>query len=215
MEVPARSGHRRPRRETWAMNGGSISLSRSALDSLQVGVLVLDQSDRPAMVNAAAREMGLVRARTVAGKPTEEAHTIVRSLAGQVRRTGTTRVVELDLPRTTPGDTLGVHVRAVALGGGNVAIEATDVTEAHRVARVRRDFVANVSHELKTPVGALQLLAEALLDATDLDIDEGSGDPAAARRFAERIKHDSTQLGRLVSEQLELWRARGRGPARR
>ena len=50
---------------------------------------------------------------------------------------------------------------------GHVAVEAADVTEAHRVARVRRDFVANVSHELKTPVGALQLLAEALLDATD------------------------------------------------
>ena len=83
---------------------------------------------------------------------------------------GVTREVELDLPAARRhGDPLGVHVRAVALDGGRVAIEATDVTEAHRVARVRRDFVANVSHELKTPVGALQLLAEALLDATDKD----------------------------------------------
>jgi two-component system, OmpR family, sensor histidine kinase SenX3 len=152
--------------------------------------------------------MGLVRPRP--GTGAEEAHTIVRTLAGQVRRTGVTRVVELDLPRTTPGDPLGVHVRAVALGGGNVAIEAADVTEAHRVARVRRDFVANVSHELKTPVGALQLLAEALLDATDTEGD--SEDTAAARRFAERIRHESSRLGRLVSELLELSRLQGAEP---
>ncbi|MEV0134752.1 ATP-binding protein [Dactylosporangium sp. NPDC050688] len=172
------------------------------LDALLVGVVVLDDADRPVLANAAAREMGLIRQRQGVG---EEAHTIVRTLAGQVRRSGVTRVVELDLPRLTPGDPLGVNVRAVALDGGRVAIEAADVTEAHRVARVRRDFVANVSHELKTPVGALQLLAEALLDATDKD-------PAAAIRFAERIKHESARLGRLVSELLELSRLQGAEP---
>jgi len=176
------------------------------LDALLVGVVVLDETDRPVLANAAAREMGLIRQRQGAGPtPTEEAHTIVRTLASQVRRNGVTRVVELDLPRLTHGEPLGVNVRAVALEGGRVAIEATDVTEAHRVARVRRDFVANVSHELKTPVGALQLLAEALLDATDKD-------PAAAIRFAERIKHESARLGRLVSELLELSRLQGAEP---
>jgi two-component system sensor histidine kinase SenX3 len=175
--------------------------SAAALDALQVGVLVLDDSDQPVLVNAAAREMGLVRARAGA----EEANTIVRTLAGQVRRSGVTRVVELDLPRTVPGEPLGVHVRAVSLGAGNVAVEAIDVTESHRVARVRRDFVANVSHELKTPVGALHLLAEALLEATE-------SDPDAARRFAERIRHESSRLGRLVSELLELSRLQGAEP---
>jgi two-component system sensor histidine kinase SenX3 len=176
------------------------------LDALQVGVLVLDEHDKPVLANAAAREMGLVRQRQGAGvTPADEAHTIVRTLAGQVRRTGITRVVELDLPRLTHGEPLGVNVRAVSLGDGRVAVEAADVTEAHRVARVRRDFVANVSHELKTPVGALQLLAEALLDATDKD-------PAAAIRFAERIKHESARLGRLVSELLELSRLQGAEP---
>jgi two-component system sensor histidine kinase SenX3 len=103
----------------------------------------------------------------------------------------------------------------MGLGGGFVAVEAADVTESHRVARVRRDFVANVSHELKTPIGALQLLAEALLDATDPS-DLGSPDPsedvAAARRFAERIQHESTRLGRLVNELLELTRLQGAEP---
>lgn len=172
------------------------------LDALLVGVVVLDDADRPVLANAAAREMGLIRQRQGAG---EEAHTILRSLAGQVRRNGVTRVVELDLPRLNHGDPLGVNVRVVALDGGRVAVEAADVTESHRVARVRRDFVANVSHELKTPVGALQLLAEALLDATDKD-------PAAAIRFAERIKHESARLGRLVSELMELSRLQGAEP---
>jgi two-component system sensor histidine kinase SenX3 len=76
---------------------------------------------------------------------------------------------------------------------------------------VRRDFVANVSHELKTPVGALQLLAEALLDALQSE-DDDAPDPVAARRFAERIHHESTRMGRLVSELLELSRLQGAEP---
>jgi two-component system sensor histidine kinase SenX3 len=90
------------------------------------------------------------------------------------------------------------------------------VTESHRLARVRRDFVANVSHELKTPIGALQLLAEALLDATELpDAPAGmeqSEDLIAARRFADRIHHESARMGRLVNELLELTRLQGAEP---
>jgi two-component system sensor histidine kinase SenX3 len=98
----------------------------------------------------------------------------------------------------------------VALDDGHVTIEALDVTDAHRLNRMRRDFVANVSHELKTPVGALQLLAEALQEAIE---DDGNGsDRAAAVRFAERIHHESTRLGRLVTELLELSRLQGGEP---
>ena len=81
------------------------------------------------------------------------------------------------MPRGRDVEPLGVHIRAVALDDGHVTIEALDVTESHRLNRVRRDFVANVSHELKTPVGALQLLAEALAEAMD---DEQGADPQAA-----------------------------------
>jgi two-component system sensor histidine kinase SenX3 len=196
---------------------GFSGLGRKSLDSLRVGVLVLDAADGPVLVNPAARAMGLVRAG--GGPGTIAPHPIARALAGQVRRTGVRREVELDLPRGREGaaqEPLGVHLRAVALGGGYVAVEAVDVTEAHRVDRVRRDFVANVSHELKTPIGALQLLAEALLDATDLASAGTSADPAedvaAARRFAERIQHESTRLGRLVTELLELSRLQGAEP---
>lgn len=176
------------------------------MDALRVAVLVLDADDHPVLANPPAREMGLLRGGV--GNGGMVVHTVIRTLAGQARRTGTRREVELDLPRGNGRDPLGIHIRAVALGDGHVTVEATDVTESHRVARVRRDFVANVSHELKTPVGALQLLAEALLEATEGE----DADLAAARRFAERIHHESSRMGRLVSELLELGRLQGGEP---
>ncbi|WP_341717791.1 ATP-binding protein [Micromonospora sp. FIMYZ51] len=193
-----------------------VGLGRRAIDSLRAGVVVLDADDVPVLVNPAARAMGLLR--TGARPGSISAHPLVRTLAGQVRRTGVRREIQLDLPRgrdSAGENPLGVHLRAMGLGGGFVAVEAADVTEAHRLARVRRDFVANVSHELKTPIGALQLLAEALLDATG-PTGEGrpelSEDLVAARRFAERIQHESTRLGRLVQELLELTRLQGAEP---
>lgn len=204
-------------------------LARKTLDSLRVGVVVLDPADQPVLMNPSARAMGLLRAGS--GPGTIAAHPVLRSLAAQVRRSGVRREVELELARGSGGraeDPLGVLLRAVGLGGDYVAIEGADVTEAHRVARVRRDFVANVGHELKTPIGALQLLSEALLDATDPAPCPGperrtaeraevlapdlADDPPAARRFAERIHHESTRLGRLVSELLELSRVQGADP---
>jgi two-component system sensor histidine kinase SenX3 len=196
---------------------GLKGLGRKSLDSLRVGVVVLDAEDNPVLVNPAARAMGLLRSGGAPG--TMAAHPILRTLAGQVRRTGVRREVELDLPRGRAGAAsapLGLHLRAVALNASHVAVEAADVTESHRLARVRRDFVANVSHELKTPIGALQLLAEALLDATELPDPpaglEQSEDLIAARRFAERIHHESARMGRLVNELLELTRLQGAEP---
>jgi two-component system sensor histidine kinase SenX3 len=193
---------------------GMKGLGRKCLDSLRVGVVVLDPDDNPVLINPAARAMGLLRS---GGEPGSiAAHPILRTLAGQVRRTGVRREVELDLPgrNGSPQAPLGLHLRAVALNSTHVAVEAADVTESHRLARVRRDFVANVSHELKTPIGALQLLAEALLDATEMADEEvnGSEDLIAARRFAERIHHESARMGRLVSELLELTRLQGAEP---
>ncbi|MFI5925997.1 sensor histidine kinase [Micromonospora sp. NPDC051543] len=191
-------------------------LGRRTIDSLRAGVVVLDDDDTPVLINPAARAMGLLRTGSTPGSIA--AHPLIRTLAGQVRRTGVRREIELDLPRgrdSAGENPLGVHLRAMGLGNGFIAVEAVDVTESHRLTRVRRDFVANVSHELKTPIGALQLLAEALLDATepaDAAAPDLSEDLVAARRFAERIQHESTRLGRLVQELLELTRLQGAEP---
>jgi len=197
---------------TWSRKAvrRAARLSADTLSSLRVGVVVLDPADRPVLANPTAVDLGLIRTSDEA----RQVHPVVRTLAGHVRRTGVRREVELELPRVAAGgagrgEPWGVRVTVTALTGdgyppGHVAIEATDVTEAHRVARIRRDFVANVSHELKTPVGALALLAETLLEAAD--------DPEASRRFAERIHHESQRLARLVKELLELSRLQGADP---
>lgn len=213
---PAKGGRKIDTDDARIDEHGLKGLGRKSLDSLRVGVVVLDAADEPVLVNPAARAMGLLRSGGAPG--TIAAHPILRTLAGQVRRTGVRREVELDMPRGRTGGAqapLGLHLRAVALNATHVAVEAADVTESHRLARVRRDFVANVSHELKTPIGALQLLAEALLDATELPVEEvpeRSEDLVAARRFAERIHHESARMGRLVNELLELTRLQGAEP---
>jgi two-component system sensor histidine kinase SenX3 len=79
-----------------------------------------------------------------------------------------------------------------------------DRTRERRVERVRRDFVANVSHELKTPVGAIRLLSEAVGDAAD--------DPEAVRRFAGRMLTESERLSRLVQQIIELSRLQDDDP---
>ncbi len=80
-------------------------------------------------------------------------------------------------------------------------VEAADTSDAVRLEATRRDFVANVSHELKTPVGAVGLLAEAVLDAAD--------DPAEVRRFGTKIVNEATRLGNLVTELIALSRLTG------
>jgi two-component system sensor histidine kinase SenX3 len=84
------------------------------------------------------------------------------------------------------------------LGSELVLLLVEDHTEARRVEEVRRDFLENVSHELKTPVGGLSLLAEALLGASD--------DPEAVRRFASRMQVESQRLTRLVQDIVDLSR---------
>jgi two-component system sensor histidine kinase SenX3 len=93
------------------------------------------------------------------------------------------------------------RARLAPIGDGTVAVLLEDVTDARRLEDVRRDFVANVSHELKTPTAALGLLAEALAEAAD--------DPAAVRSFADRAQREARRLGMLVQDLVALSRLEG------
>ena len=91
-----------------------------------------------------------------------------------------------------------LQVRVAGIGQGRVLILIEDHTAARRVEAMRRDFVANVSHELKTPVGAIQLLAET--------VEAGADDPDFVRDYSGRMRKEARRLGVLVQEIIELTR---------
>ena len=168
------------------------------LSVLRSGAVVLDTDERIVLASPAAYSLGLVRAGRLVS---DELLDLVR----RVRRDGEIREAELELPRGLIGtSTLAVLARVAPLSPSMVLLLAEDHTESRRVDAVRRDFLANVSHELKTPVGAMSLLSEALQDAAD--------DPEAVRRFAGRMQHETYRLTRLVQDVIELSRLQGHDP---
>lgn len=162
------------------------------LDALRSLVVVVDPSDRVVKSSAASNALGLVR-------DSELAHPPLRQLVRDVRRDGEEREVELEVARgPLGGSRLTLGVRVAALSDQYVLLLVEDRTQSRRVEETRRDFVVNVSHELKTPVSGLTLLAEAMDDARD--------DPDAVHRFAGRMHQETARLSRLVQEIVQLSR---------
>jgi two-component system, OmpR family, sensor histidine kinase SenX3 len=168
-------------------------LVQQVLDSSRSGLVVLNEWGDVVLYNPRAVELGVVRA----NQPDARA----RKAAELVRETG--KMVEVDLSALAPAGRRPTAIRAEVrpLTGQFTVVDAADESEAKRLEATRRDFVANVSHELKTPVGALALLAEAVLDASD--------DPEVVRRFSGKIVHEATRLGTLVTELIALSRLQG------
>ncbi|MFJ1607956.1 sensor histidine kinase [Streptomyces sp. NPDC088253] len=171
----------------------------TVLSVLRSSAVVLDEADAVVKASSAAYALGLVRGGKLAVEP-------MMQMARDTRRDGEIRQVELDLPRrgTGRGEALAVSARVAPLGSRLVLLLVEDLTEARRIEAVRRDFVANVSHELKTPVGALSLLSEAVMDASD--------DPEAVERFAGRMQIEATRLTNLVQELIDLSRVQNDDP---
>ncbi|WP_037670151.1 cell wall metabolism sensor histidine kinase WalK [Streptomyces griseus] len=171
----------------------------TVLSVLRSSAVVLDEADAVVKASSAAYALGLVRGGKLSVEP-------MLQMARDTRRDGEIRQVELDLARrgTGRGEALAVSARVAPLGSRLVLLLVEDLTEARRIEAVRRDFVANVSHELKTPVGALSLLSEAVMDASD--------DPEAVQRFAGRMQIEATRLTSLVQELIDLSRVQNDDP---
>jgi two-component system sensor histidine kinase SenX3 len=192
VSVIAARASERERLESTAVEPTLPAGVSEVLGILRSAAIVLDPADDVVKASPAAYAFGLVRGHLLV-------HSELRTMAAQVRRQGLVREEELDLPRGPLGrGRLVVHARVAPLGPEHVLVLVDDRTEARRVEEVRRDFVANVSHELKTPIGALHLLGEAVEDAAE--------DPEAVRRFAERMQRESLRLSALVQEIIELSR---------
>lgn len=168
----------------------------TVLAVLRSSAVIVDDADTVVKASAPAYGLGLVRGNRLV---VDELDDLVR----QVRRDGQIRETELLMER--PGAPhRHVTVRVAPLGSRLVLVLVEDRTRERRVEAVRRDFVANVSHELKTPVGAIRLLAEAVAEASE--------DPDAVRRFAHRMETESERLSRLVHQVIELSRLQADDP---
>ena len=168
----------------------------SVLSVLRSSAVLVGDDDVVHKASAPAYAFGLVRGQSLVSEE-------LTQLVHQVRRDGQIRESELLMSR--PGlPSRHVTARVAPLGSRLVLALVEDRTRERRVESIRRDFVGNVSHELKTPVGAIRLLAEAVCDAAD--------DPEAVKRFGGRMLTESERLGRLVQQILDLSRLQGDDP---
>jgi len=167
-----------------------------------IGVVVVDTHRDVVFVNSRATELGLVRDRQLDERAWKAAQ---RTLA-----TGENIEVDLSPPlRRAAAGRSGLsirgHVRLLTPQDRRFAVVyLDDQSEQARMEASRRDFVANVSHELKTPVAAMGVLAEALLESAD--------DPDTVARFGEKILTESQRLANMVGELIELSRLQGAEP---
>lgn len=163
----------------------------AVLDTLPLGVVVVSADGTERFRNAASR----ASAATHTGLLIDDA--VRQALRRAVRGGESARTLELYGPPT-----VAVVVRAQPIPGGGAMATVEDISERRRVDAVRTDFVANISHELKTPIGAMAVLADALSDAGDPQ----TGDPDVVVRLAGRIAVESERLSRTIDDLMELSR---------
>lgn len=162
------------------------------IDALESGGVVLDPSNNVIKASPGALAFGLVWNHALV-------HPELVTLVDSVRRDGESIAKEVELPRGPFGEAnIYLFVRVARLGARYVLLLAEDRTEGYKLDAVRRDFVANISHELKTPIGAVSLLAEALQAAAK--------EPEQVKRFAKRLTKESERLTRITQEIIELSR---------
>jgi two-component system sensor histidine kinase SenX3 len=160
-----------------------------ALAAAAAGHLVLNRSGALVLSNRSATELGIVHDGLVDPRIVQR----VLATAGRSDAEDPEAAWEIS---GEPGRPEVLRLTAQPLGDGLVLITATDETAARRAELVRRDFVANVSHELKSPVTAIGLLAEAVGEAAD--------SPQTVRGFAGRMQREAGRLGTLVTELIAL-----------
>ena len=159
--------------------------------------VVVGRNDEVLEATSTARTLGLVRGSRIVPPRLLE-------LVRDVRRSRTVATTDLQLSRGFGTPASYFTVKVAPLEEDLILVLADDKTAHRRIEQIRRDFVANVSHELKTPIGAISLLAEA--------VQEGADDPRAVRKFASRMGVESARLTDLVAQIIDLSQLQGDHP---
>lgn len=198
VRVAPRLRERQQRRST-EQSGITVSQMLDRIVSQSpIGIVVVDTFRDVVYVNDRAQELGLVRERLLDD----------RAWTAAERTLATGEPVGFDLSPRKPnrpgraGLSIRGHVQLLTEEDRRFAVVYVDDQSEHaRMEATRRDFVANVSHELKTPVGAMGVLAEAVLASSD--------EPDTVKRFAEKMVTESNRLANMVGELIELSRLQG------
>ncbi len=175
------------------------ALLREVVENLAEAVAVLRV--RPhlqvAMASDSAERYGLVRNGTIT-------HRGVRGAIRRARTTGESVRISITLTAAAGNPQRHLDVTVTPLSVEGVLVEAVDRSSVQRVDATRRDFVANVSHELKTPIGGLLLLSEA--------VEEAAEDPDAVRHFSQRLQTEAIRLTDMVNQLIDLSRLQSEDP---
>ncbi|WP_375401217.1 sensor histidine kinase [uncultured Amnibacterium sp.] len=170
----------------------------ATIAALDLPAVVVNGSNVVLDTTPAARALGLVNGRMLA-------HRDLEVLVEQARRDHAAIDGDYHLHRSAVGGaTLDLFARAAPIGAVTVLLLVEDHSDSSRLEIMRRDFVANVSHELKTPIGAVGLLAEAMESAAD--------DPEQVRRFASRLTVEAARLGTITREIIDFSRVQSVDP---
>lgn len=171
---------------------GAISQEISdLLDVLGAASLIIDNQGTVVRGSANAVQLGLVSSNLLV-------HRSLSELVDRARASRTPMESEFELVTGMRGERSYVYARAGRIDAKHILLLVEDRTEARRVDETRRDFIANISHELKTPIGAIGLLSEALVENTD--------DQDMVKRFAANLQRESTRLANLVQDIIQLSR---------
>lgn len=153
--------------------------------------MVVDDSLAVLRATNSAIALGLVSGRVIRSSE-------IRALVRTTQETETTNSVDFELTLAEGGDVRYLRARAVTIGAGIVLVLVEDNTEARDFESIRRDFIANVTHEIKTPIGAIALLSEAMEGALD--------DPTRMHQFADSLRRETGRLSTLITEIIQLSR---------
>lgn len=172
---------------------------RAVLEALDSFSIVLAPDDQVIYSSHEAGRFGIMRENRITSQE-------LMALIRVVRRSHRGQEGHLELPSTgLTGTSSNLRVRISNLDEhGRVLVLIDDVSEAQRVDAIRRDFVANISHELKTPIGALSLLSEAVAGASD--------NPELVKHFAAKMGVTSHRLTELVQQIINLSRLQDANP---
>lgn len=169
----------------------TAGVAAEVLEALDIAAVIVDETGRMVQTTSNAQDFGFQT-----NRPLVELELV--NLVTWARKSQETQTFEGQI--NVAGRTIKTWILATAapIGNGFVILTLEDRTEARRLEETRRDFVANISHELKTPIGAIALLAETLQGATD--------DSKAVMKFAASLQREANRLGHIVQEIIELSR---------